>query len=111
MICLHLFLSKSPQKKFAVGIDQNFAIYDFNTSHRILFISLDFLFYETIKFKHYLFVATELEIIVIDTQQWCAIYTIPLLDTYKKLVITGNNIEIYCLNGTITQYGIDVIPS
>ena len=90
---------------------QNFAIYDFNTSHRLLYISLDFLFFETIKFKHYLFVATEFEIIVIDTQQWCVIYTIPLLDTYKKLVITGNNIEIYCLNGTFTQYGIDVIPS
>ena len=98
-------------KIFAVGIDQNFAIYDFNTSHRLLFISLDFLFFETIKFKHYLFVATEFEIIVIDTQQWCVIYTIPLLDIYKKLVITGNNIEIYCLNGTFTQYEIDVIPS
>lgn len=98
-------------KIFAVGIDQNFAIYDFNTSHRILFLSLDFLFFETIKFKHYLFVATEFEILVIYTQQWRVIYTIPLLDTYKKLVITGNNIEIYCLNGTFTQYGIDVIPS
>ena len=83
----------------------------FNTSHRILFLSLDFLFFETIKFKHYLFVATEFEILVIYTQQWRVIYTIPLLDTYKKLVITGNNIEIYCLNGTFTQYGIDVIPS
>lgn len=56
-------------KIFAIGIDQDFAIYDFDLKRRVMYLDLDFLFYEMAIFEKKILIATELEVIVIDTQK------------------------------------------
>ena len=85
-------------KIFAIGIDQDFAIYDFDLKRRIMYLDLGFLFCEMAIFEKKILIATELEVIVIDTQQYKVIDTIPLQDTYDKMKINCGEVEIYCMD-------------
>ena len=91
-------------KIFAIGIDQNFAIYDFGLKRRVMYLDLVFLFCEMVIFDKKIFIATELEVIIIDTQQYKVIDTIPLQDTYNKIKINCDEVEIYCMDNTIEKY-------
>ena len=71
-------------KVYAIGIDQNFAIYDFRNKHRIMCLDLMYLFCEMVMYDKKIFVATELEVFVIDIKQYEVIKTISLPDTYNK---------------------------
>ncbi len=93
-------------KIFAIGIDQDFAIYDFDLKSRIMYLDLVFLFCEMVIFDKKIYIATELEIIIIDIQQYKIIDTIPLEDTYDKIKISCDEIEIYCMNNTFIKYHI-----
>ena len=77
-------------KIFAIGIDQDFAIYDFDLKRRIMYLDLGFLFCEMAIFEKKILIATELEVIVIDT--------IPLQDTYDKMKINCGEVKIYCMD-------------
>ena len=55
-------------------------------------------------FDKKIFIATELEVIIIDTQQYKVIDTIPLQDTYNKIKINCDEVEIYCMDNTIEKY-------
>ena len=57
-------------------------------------------------FDKKIYIATELEIIIIDIQQYKIIDTIPLEDTYDKIKISCDEIEIYCMNNTFIKYHI-----
>lgn len=97
---------KISNKIYTIGVDQNFAIYDFEEKRRIMFFNLMFLFYEMVEFGIYILVATELEIVMVDIQKYKIIDIIPLPDTYKKIEINGNIIKIYCLNDRFIKYQI-----
>ena len=93
-------------KVYAIGIDQNFAIYDFKKKHRIMCLDLMFLFCEMVMYNKKIFVATELEVFVIDIQQYKVIHTISLSDTYNKIEINCGNVEIHCMDNTFIKYHI-----
>ena len=93
-------------KVYAIGIDQNFAIYDFKKKHRIMCLDLMFLFCEMVMYNKKIFVATELEVFVIDIQQYKVVHTISLSDTYNKIEINCGNVEIHCMDNTFIKYYI-----
>lgn len=93
-------------KVYAIGIDQNFAIYDFKKKHRIMCLDLMFLFCEMVMYNKKIFVATELEVFVIDIQQYKVVHTISLSDTYNKIEINCGNVEIHCMDNTFIKYHI-----
>ena len=93
-------------KVYAIGIDQNFAIYDFKKKHRIMCLDLMFLFCEMVMYNKKIFVATELEVFVIDIQQYKVVHTISLSDTYNKIEINRGNVEIHCMDNTFIKYHI-----
>ena len=99
------FLKIFPQV-YAIGIDQNFAIYDFKKKHRIMCLDLMFLFCEMVMYNKKIFVATELEVFVIDIQQYKVVHTISLSDTYNKIEINCGNVEIHCMDNTFIKYHI-----
>lgn len=45
---------KISNKIYTIGVDQNFAIYDFEEKRRIMFFNLMFLFYEMVEFGIYI---------------------------------------------------------
>ena len=94
-------------KIFAIGIDQDFAIYDFDSKRRIMYLDLKFLFCEMIIFEKKILIATELEVIIIDTRQYKVINTIPLQEIYEKMKINCGKVEIYCMDNTFQQYQIE----
>jgi hypothetical protein len=51
-------------------------------------------------FEKKILIATELEVIVIDTQKYKVIDTIPLQDTYDKMKINCGEVEIYCMDNS-----------
>ena len=63
-----------------------------------MYLDLGFLFCEMAIFEKKILIATELEVIVIDTQQYKVIDTIPLQDTYDKMKINCGEVEIYCMD-------------
>ncbi|QUB72188.1 hypothetical protein J4864_08670 [Prevotella multiformis] len=91
-------------KVYAIGIDQNLAIYDFKKKHRIMCLDLMFLFCEMVMYNKKIFVATELEVFVIDIQQYKVVHTISLSDTYNKIEINCGNVEIHCMDNTFIKY-------
>ena len=93
-------------KVYAIGIDQNFAIYDFKKKHRFMCLDLMFLFCEMVMYNKKIFVATELEVFVIDIQQYKVVHTISLSDTYNKIEINCGNVEIHCMDNTFIKYHI-----
>ena len=104
-LLLPQFLDLS-SKIYAIGIDQNFAIYDFRKKHRIMCLDLMFLFCEMVMYDKKIFVATELEVFVIDIQQYEVIKTISLPDTYNKIETNCGKIEIHCMDNTLIKYQI-----
>ena len=96
-----LYLSS---KIYAIGIDQNFAIYDFEKKHRIMYLDLMFLFCEMVKVNQKLFIATELEVIVVDLEDYNIIDTISLPDMYDKIEINCDQIDIHCLENILIKY-------
>ena len=93
-------------KVYAIGIDQNFAIYDFKKKHRLMCLDLMFLFCEMVMYNKKIFVATELEVFVIDIQQYKVVHTISLSDTYNKIEINCGKVEIHCMDNTFIKYHI-----
>ena len=93
-------------KVYAIGIDQNFAIYDFRKKYRIMCLDLMYLFCEMVMYDKKIFVATELEVFVIDIKQYEVIKTISLPDTYNKIENNYGKIEIHCLDNTLIKYQI-----
>lgn len=91
-------------KVYAIGIDQNFAIYDFRNKHRIMCLDLMYLFCEMVMYDKKIFVATELEVFVIDIKQYEVIKTISLPDTYNKIEYNYGKIEIHCLDNTLGRF-------
>lgn len=102
-ILLPQFLDLS-SKIYAIGIDQNFAIYDFEKKHRIMYLDLMFLFCEMVKVNQKLFIATELEVIVVDLEDYNIIDTISLPDMYDKIEINCDKIDIHCLENILIKY-------
>ena len=67
-------------------------------------LDLMFLFCEMVMYDKKIFIATELEVFVIDIQQYEVIKTISLPDTYNKIENNCGKIEIHCMDKTLIKY-------
>lgn len=84
---------------FCVGIDQNFAIAGLADKKVNLYVKLAYLFYHVKQFKNYIFVITELEILLIDMMIYKVVREYGLPDVFKSMRIENNGgIVVRCLN-------------
>ena len=90
-------------KIFAIGIDQDFAIYDCDLKRRIMYLDLGFLFCEMAIFEKKILIATELEVIVIDTQKYKVIDSFPLQDIYNNMIFICGEVEIYFMDNSLKK--------
>ncbi len=88
---------------FGVGIDQNFAIADFNTGNELLNLNLDYSFLTLQKFEESLFVISELEVIEIDLSNFTVINTHALPDLYQDIEKKDGYFEISCEGGFVVK--------
>ena len=69
-----------------------------------MYLDLRFLFCEMVKVNQKLFIATELEVIVVDLEDYNIIDTISLPDMYDKIEINCDQIDINCLENILIKY-------
>jgi hypothetical protein len=88
---------------FSIGIDQNFAIIDFENDKILL--NLDFLsfFYYTELLDNFIYIITELEIIKVDTINFKVLETIGLPDIFREMTIMDDKILIQCFDDRIVE--------
>lgn len=82
-----------------VGIDQNFAIVNFNTGSIVLKIVLDYLFYDVKVYDGYIYVVTELEVIKISQGAFEVIGRYDILDIFEEIQFKNNEVQIRCSGG------------
>ena len=69
-----------------------------------MYLDLMFLFCEMVKVNQKLFIATELEVIVVDLEDYNIIDTISLPDMYDKIEINCDKIDIHCWENILIKY-------
>ncbi|MFV5700155.1 hypothetical protein ACM55H_17485 [Flavobacterium sp. ZT3R17] len=85
---------------YAIGIDQNFAIIDFNINAVILNLRLDYLFCDTKIFKNFIYLITELEIIKIDIFTLEKIKEYALPDIFEEINF-DDKIRVNCFENSV----------
>lgn len=84
-----------------VGVDLNFAIFNFHTSEIFLNLQLEY-FFCTIKFHgNSMYIITEMEVIKIDVMSFDIIDRIILPDLFMKFYIDNGNSIIECFGGEL----------
>jgi hypothetical protein len=84
----------------SVGIDQNFAIVNFNNGNILINIDLFYNFL-TVKIYHRkIFVITELAIITIDQKSFLKLDEYDLPDMFKEIIFNDSHVVVKCSDGT-----------
>jgi len=86
---------------YAIGIDQHFAVVDFESQAVLLNIDLFYNFYDIKIFSGFIYVITELEIIKINLLSYTLVETYPLPDYFENIEFNDRGIEVKCLGGEI----------
>jgi len=86
---------------YCIGIDQHFAIINFNSNNIIITLNLFYNFYDTKIFKEWIFVITELEIIKIDKTTFKILENYELPDFFEKITFSEGQIEVKCTGNYI----------
>ncbi|RUT67825.1 hypothetical protein D0817_24335 [Flavobacterium cupreum] len=91
---------------YSIGIDQNFAVIDFNSNEIILNVELPYFFYDTKIYKERMYICMELEILVLDKSNYSILKEIPLPDFYEEINFEDNLEIITCVDGSIIKNNI-----
>ena len=94
-------LTEVNKNVFAIGIDQNFAIINFNLNSIVSKLELSYTFYDTKIFNNFIYVITELEIIKINSLTFKVIKEYPLPEIFEEIILKNENITVRCLDGTV----------
>ncbi|HEX8576093.1 MAG TPA: hypothetical protein VF677_07335 [Flavobacterium sp.] len=86
---------------YAIGIDQNLSIIDFNINSITCSLELTYFFYDTKIFDNFIYIITELEIIKIDIIAFKIIKEYELPDVFKEMVFANNKVRVQCLDDNI----------
>lgn len=81
----------------SVGVDQNFAIIDFNKKKVILNLNLFYNFFTVKNIKERIFIITELEIIELNNNDFQVISHYDLPDIFEEMTINGEFIDVLCM--------------
>lgn len=88
---------------FVVGIDQYFAVVDYEKKEILLKINLEFNLYDIRLVNRRLFVLTELEIIEISITNWQVIQVYSLPDYFQEIIILDGLVKAKCVDGSIVD--------
>lgn len=84
----------------AIGIDLNFAVVDTKSDLILLNLILDFYFCEVLCESNYLFISTELQIIIVDfVDKLKVLKKIDLPDVYSSIFVSDNQITVTLIDG------------
>jgi hypothetical protein len=94
-------LTKVKSGIYSIGIDQKFAIVDFNLGAIVFYLELNYTFYDTKIFDNLIYLNTELEILIIDSVTFEVIKEYPLPDIFGEIIKTNEKITVRCLDNSI----------
>ena len=83
---------------YALGIDQDFAIIDFNKGEILLKLELFYTFYDIKLHNQEIYICTELEVLVLNKLNYNILKKIGLLEFFEDLSFEGNTIIIKCID-------------
>lgn len=81
----------------SVGIDQNFAIIDFDKIKVILNLKLSYNFFTVKVIRERIFVVTELEIIELNNNDFQVVCHYDLPEIFEQMNINGEFIDVLCM--------------
>jgi hypothetical protein len=90
-----------PPKFIAIGIDQKFSVLDCNSADTVLNLSLDYNFSKVEVFQNSLFIATELEIIEVQTADWKIVSRIILPSFFEEFININKFLKVRCIDGEV----------
>lgn len=91
---------------YAIGIDRNFAIIDLVFGDIIMKIDLFYFFYDLYVYEGFVFVITELEIIILDRINYLHLTEVPLPEFYKRMEVNGQYIKFICVDGSEVDFNL-----
>jgi hypothetical protein len=86
---------------YAIGIDQYFAIIDFNTGYICLNYDLFYNLYDLKVHQNNILIATELEILILNKFNYSILKKVPLLEFYDDIDFDNNKFKIRTIDGNI----------
>jgi hypothetical protein len=95
--------------EYCLGIDQNFAILSFLKNKIELNLLLDHNFVDVKIDDIFIFIATELEIIVIDKNKFIITEIFYLPDFFEKFEISQNKIIVNCVGDVVLNFSLTLI--
>lgn len=92
-------------RAFCVGIDQDFAIVGLADKKVYLYLKLAYFFYQVRQFKNFIFVITELGILLIDMMVYKVVRKYGLPDIFRSMSIRDNgDMMVRCLDGNCLSF-------
>jgi hypothetical protein len=85
----------------SIGIDLNFAIFEFATGKILQKLSLDYYFFDTQIFNDALYIITQLEIIKIDIADLVIIETYSLPDFFDSIEFNHGVVAVKCIDNEV----------
>lgn len=83
---------------YLLGVDLQFIIYDFASSTVKLAMTLDSYYYESLYYKDYLIIITEIDMYFINTQSFHIESNINLPDIFMSMDIEGDKLCVHCMD-------------
>jgi hypothetical protein len=99
-------IKKVDENIYAIGIDQNFAVVDFAQKRVLLNLSLFYNFHTVHSLNGYVFICTELEVLVINKLTFETVQSITLPDFFEKLVFEDEKIKVVCVGQLVVELKI-----
>ncbi|QEM09103.1 hypothetical protein [Mucilaginibacter rubeus] len=91
---------------YAVGIDEQFAVVDFNSKQVALNIELSFPYHEARVVSTSIVLACELEVLIIDIHNYHVIDWRSLPDIYYSMDLEGDKVNITFMDGNVVSIQI-----
>jgi len=89
----------------SIGVDQNFAIIDFNNNSILFNLNLIYNFLNVFLFKDWIFIVTELEIIKVGKNIFQVLEEYALPDLFEEIFFKGDRIEVRSADNNIIEIG------
>lgn len=91
-------IRKVSQYIYLLGVDQKFIIYDFLNTTAKLEISLDCYYVQSLLYKNYLIIITELDLFFISKQSFRVESRIALKDIFTEIEVKEEELYIHCID-------------
>lgn len=86
---------------YAIGIDTNIAIINFNNMKILKLFQLSYNFCDFLLYQEHLYIISELEIIKVKNEDYSVINYFHLVDIYTKYIINDNKVFIKSMDNSL----------